>query len=621
MHLRFMLVGIIFVACQIHADLITLYNHAHYPVYADIYYVKINAWGQSIGPATEQNLPLEIPAQASATLNRPGYAPFYNRELIFSAKKLDLLQTFDVKQYIKAAVHKAGWLQGSTFHFAEKDSILHCYSSIEYSIEKPILDAADKVFNVMLSTLQNSYSNHPYAKKIATVRYDLDISDEEKAAVANRTLKVNAALTNLLTTPIAKDKTPRIALCLSGGGIRAATCSYGLVAGLADIGMLDTVTYCSALSGSTWFLTDWILFGHLDQYHDHFCDAISSIKPFGIDAASDVLWPKYIFGQDTSIVDLYGIYLANTFFRQLKDDNTRQAVVFSSLGDYIKDGAFPFPLCTAVETTIDNNWVTFTPFEVSCDSLNFSIPTWSFGRRFSAGLSTDYAPEQSLGFFMGLWGSALSGSIQEMLEVSAGSLNPLLYNTLNKFIIEIGISDLRWAAIKIHNPLYGSVDSPYKMRNMPELIFTDAGYAYNIPITPIVKKERAVDIMIIMDASQNVHEGTPDFKKAVADFNNQSIPLPQIDFTQEIQQPVTIFRDTTNNNTPVIIYVIPCKETGYDSSFDPAKEFYTTYKTSDLSYDRTAVEKLTGLIRYSIANNKDRIIRAIQEVAEKKIEN
>jgi Lysophospholipase catalytic domain. len=341
------------------------------------------------------------------------------------------------------------------------------------------------------------------------------------------------------------------------------------------------------------------------------------MRPVALDALSTVLWPKYIFKQDTSIVDLYGAYLANTFFRQIKDSDSRQKATLSSLRDSIKEGSWPLPICTAVETSVDNHWVTFTPFEVGSDTLHFHIPTWAFGRKFSGGISTDYAPEQSLGYFMGIWGSALSGSIEDILGTLSG-LNPLLMHTIKDALVTIGASDIRWAAIKIHNPLYGSPDSPHRKRNISELILMDGGYAYNIPITPLVKKERAVDIIIIMDASQGVHNGNQDFKKAIADISNQGIALPPIDFSTDINSSISIFADPTNPKVPTIIYIMPYKEDGFDPSFDPTKEFSTTYKTADFSYKESDIDKLTGLIRYSIASKKDTIIGTIKDVIAKK---
>jgi len=60
-----------------------------------------------------------------------------------------------------------------------------------------------------------------------------------------------------------------------------------------------------------------------------------------------------------------------------------------------------------------NHWFEFTPFEVGSRWLSAYIPTWSFGRKFKRGDSRSSAPEQSLGFMMGIFGSAIAASLEE----------------------------------------------------------------------------------------------------------------------------------------------------------------------------------------------------------------
>lgn len=45
---------------------------------------------------------------------------------------------------------------------------------------------------------------------------------------------------------------PVVAVLGSGGGVRAMSAFYGSLAGLQELGILDTVTYLSGVSGSTW---------------------------------------------------------------------------------------------------------------------------------------------------------------------------------------------------------------------------------------------------------------------------------------------------------------------------------------------------------------------------------
>ena len=145
---------------QIYAETLTIYNHARYQVYAAIYYVQVNIWQTSIGPAARQGAFIEIPARSSGTLERPGFVPLVNREIIFSTKSADLTPTLGVDAYKKAAAHPAGWTHGATYHIAEQEKTLHCYSEVEWRVTKPIIDAADAVVDKMLSELQETYSKY-----------------------------------------------------------------------------------------------------------------------------------------------------------------------------------------------------------------------------------------------------------------------------------------------------------------------------------------------------------------------------------------------------------------------------------------------------------------------------
>jgi hypothetical protein len=148
------------------------------------------------------------------------------------------------------------------------------------------------------------------------------------------------------------------------------------------------------------------------------------------------------------------------------------------------------------------------------------MPTRHSGKSIN-GISEDFAPEPSLGFFMGLWGSALSGSIQEMLDTAMQQLDPILYNTISKLLLNIGLSEFRIASIKIKNPLYGLETHSYRDRNLTDLIFMDAGYAYNLPLPPEVKKERAVDLIIMLLASEVFIKEQVNLKKRCRSYRTR----------------------------------------------------------------------------------------------------
>ena len=203
-------------AQQMYADTLTIYNHARYPVYVSLYCVETNIWQTSIGPATRQSPVVEIAARSHGTLERSSFAFLLNREIIFSANSKDLAAKLDSNEYKKAAVHPAGFTHGATYHIAEHEKTLHCYSEVEWYVTKPIIDAADDVIDTMLIELQETYSNCPYAHTNAQIRMTNNLCQQEIEATAKRIANVHSALESSLTMTIAMQATPRIALCLSG---------------------------------------------------------------------------------------------------------------------------------------------------------------------------------------------------------------------------------------------------------------------------------------------------------------------------------------------------------------------------------------------------------------------
>lgn len=603
----------IFVSLSTCAETITIHNHAPYDIYVGMYYVKTNIWGTSIAPATLQNSIKKIFANSHELLECPSFILMYNREIIFSASQEELLSMYNPDEYIKVSKCSTGFNNGNTYHIIDKNNVLLGYDYIGWTVTKPIVEKAEQLGYQFLYKLQQWYSKHPYANIQATVTLGHQLCLEEQASVNERLRYAHDALEQVLDRKIPLEKTPRIAICMSGGGMRAAISSHGFMAGLEACGLLNAITYCSVLSGSTWFLTDWMYSGKsLDLYYAELIESLSKIHMFSADVLAQALWRKYVFLQDTSLVDLYGALLGNTFLKSVNNALEAEKVTFSTLGNSVAQGIYPFPLCTAAETSAENHWVTFSPFNVSSESLKFSIPIWSFGRTFVSGVSTNFAPEQSLGFLMGLWGSAASGSIEDMLKASINQLNPLLFNKIHSSLDQIGIADIRPAGVYIDNPLYGCRESSYRLRSVSRMIFMDAGYISNLPIRPLLHDQRAVDIIIILDVSQDVHNGAAELKKAEEEIRQQGLPFPPIDYSEVAASPLHVFVDPLDLRAPIVIYLVPVRQELYDKTFDPAKEFYSTYQTINFAYDASKVDKLAGLVKHIIISHKNEIVNAIK---------
>lgn len=608
-HVRF-LVCVLFLHLSC-VGTISLYNHTDYDLYAGTYYVATSLVGQSIGPATRVGDRVILPAQASIKIKRPSFTFGRNRELLVSTDQTSLTEFIEKKEYKKHTTVPIGWNNGSSFHFASKDNMITGYSEFDWHVVLPILSSAQSILHGGLQELQQQYLQHAYADERAKVTHINGPSSKEKLCVDKRMTVTKNAIENLMGVSLTDEQVPRIAICMSGGGMRAALCSYGLFQGLADCGLLDTVTYASALSGSTWFLSHYLHAGlPIDQYRQELFSAMTEVHLFAPDALAYNLWAKYLWQQHLSIVDLYGVYLAETFLRHIPSDMDRQKAKLSDLQTRTRDGNWPFPLFTAVESSHDLLWYSFTPYEICCEKLGYAIPEWSLGRTFLCEQSIDCPPELSLGFLMGMWGSALSGTLAQMLETQKETLNSLLYQACSNLLVSTGLDDAQWAAIKINNPLYCTQKNDFMSQK--KLTFIDGGYAYNIPLPPLLNPKRSVDLIIVLDTTENIHNRASEMEKALKHIQAEGWPFPKIDTKVLNKQAVSFWKDK-NKSAPIVIYIVPVKDKEF-CLFDPAEEFNTEYSTARFVYNKTAFNNMTELMRHVVAQNRDVFVQAIHDI-------
>jgi hypothetical protein len=605
-----------------HADTISIINHTKKTLFVGLYEVKSDLLGKSIGDAKLISSVVAVPPKSlggKGSLSRPLPSIRKNLILLFSEVQEGLLPELNIDEYKSMTRIPANWLYFSPFHIIEKNGVLHGYDFAQWQTAS--LRAKAKSIKTSILKGFSKKMKHTYASSVANVRLGNDLAVKEIEAVEKRSQKAKIALEELLDLKFAEGEMPRIAVVMSGGGMRAATCAEGFFAGLEDIKLLDGVLYAAALSGSTWFLSNYLMFGKpLDDYKKEFMKAITEVHLLSPEAIAKVLWQKVIFEQPIGIIDIYGVFLANMFFRYIDSDKARQRLRFSSLVGQLQTGDWVFPLCTAVETTFGYHWFTFSPYEIGSETLGAFVPTWSFGRKFSQGKSINYAYEQSLGFFMGVWGSAVSGSVYQLLKALDTSLPSVLEKLLDTSLIETGIGRQRVFPVKVFNPFYGSEVKNYK--NLSKMTLIDAGYAFNLPFPPVLNKKRKIDVIIVMDASGNVHKSSNELKKAEQYARENNYLFPPINYEGLTERAVSIFKDENNAECPVIIYIVPQVNKKYPCLDKKDKKqddcfmgdlFAKTYTTATFTYKGKNVEWLIATIRQSIKDYKKDIVAAIRD--------
>ncbi len=383
-----------------------------------------------------------------------------------------------------------------------------------------------------------------HGKGVAEVRLTPELTVEERTFAELRASHVAKAVFNKF--PDLRDRThrlPKIAVVTSGGGARAMLATFGFLKGLARSGLLDTVTYISALSGSTWALGASVFAHKDDQPFIDTLKAASSTIANNLSAMSQAgmakLAPEFVkeafgkhwsdtapcefqikkfFGQHVSLTDFYAYILSGP----LMNDDPKACESFPHyLSDqrpqFTKGAAdIPFPIYTAITDDPVNydrsgalplekySHTEFTPFEVGgvrAGQPTF-IPAWAFGRKFMYGISQDLRPEPAFATLMATFGSAEAFSARDLAATST------IKTYFGEFQVPSSILKARLTYPEFCNPAHALLEVQDRKENLP---LVDAGLAFNLPYQPVsgLRPDRKADIVIFFDASQDFI-GNPD---------------------------------------------------------------------------------------------------------------
>lgn len=475
----------------------------------------------------------------------------------------------------------------------------------------------------------------PYASKRAKIRNSSSLCPRENAFLAKRKLVVKQAVEKLLESDLSEDEIPNIALCFSGGGYRATIGTLSFLDTFEKEGLLPLVTYGSSLSGSTWAFSTWL--GHdltLNEVMQLTKSQISNSIVTGIDRrllVENGIW-KLFYGQKLSLVGIWGSIVANIFFNDFDRNyiGTPQTRILrgrmpklSQFRSKIDDGNFPMPIFTAVSVANGYKWFEFNPYEVGLIDQDRYIPSWSFGRRFAKGKSIDYAPEHGIDYLMGIWGSAFTASLGEIMgfclnkkfvmEVAGAKEKNILGDDYITAKFRSEFLNIRLSPAKVKSLDLGNENSFYTL--------VDAGIDFNLPVPPLLKKERKIDLIIICDLSSNAETAT-ELKYAEEYAVKNGLKFPKINYEGIDKSIISIFKDP-NPEVPIVIYMPMIKNVCYSRLFDP-KEFVKQGRfcsTFNLQYTPQQFDELAGLIRYNLQSSIEEIKSTIKFVVQKKKKN
>jgi hypothetical protein len=271
----------------------------------------------------------------------------------------------------------------------------------------------------------------------------------------------------------------------------------------------------------------------------------------------------------------------------------------------------------------------FAPFEMGSSALKSYIPMESFGRSFDGGVSQNFEAEKALAYCMAIFGSAFAISLKDILFHSLDHIveyaSPGLDSTVKNFLVwqlkqvlnssfENYITDGSWSgyrpvAAQVPNYTYNMDNRPLK--NQQTLTFVDAGVAFNLPVPPLLRSARHLDVIIIYDASGNI-TGAPELVAAEQYARDHNLKFPQIDYTNIDKKLVSVFIDK-DPEVPLVIYFPRIANQAY-SGFDPEVCVKTDYcATPNFVYTKPHIEQLSGLSRFTLRQQAGVVKKAIAQ--------
>lgn len=407
---------------------------------------------------------------------------------------------------------------------------------------------------------------NPEIEHSATVRVSLELCDEEKAFLQKRKKFTTAALAKYLGIPeeeVNPEDVPTIAMVGSGGGLRALVAGTGSMLAAGEAGLFDCITYTAGVSGSCWLQALYnssLGERRLDKLVEHLKARLGvhiAYPPVALAALNQAPTNKFLLSgfveklkgdpdSDLGLVDVYGLLLAARLLvpkgeigvddRDLKISNQR---------DYIEHGENPMPIYTAVrheipiieqsselEKATDKpseetkakakreayfQWMEITPYEFFCEEFSAGIPTWALGRKFENGKDVDqdgfHVPELRLPLLLGVFGSAFCATLSHYYK----EVRPLVKGLTGFGSIDEMIEGRDEDLSKVHPIVPASIPNFAKgmkgqlPETTPESIYEDthlqlmdAGMSNNLPIYPLLRPGREVDILIAFDASADI---------------------------------------------------------------------------------------------------------------------
>ncbi|XP_074853762.1 cytosolic phospholipase A2 epsilon-like [Carettochelys insculpta] len=449
------------------------------------------------------------------------------------------------------------------------------------------------------------------------VRLGFDLCKEEQDFLCKRKKYVAAALKKVLQLEedLQDHEVPVVAITTTGGGTRSLAAMYGSLLGLQKLNILDSVSYITGLSGTTWTMVD--LYEDANWSQKYLAEAIDKARKHVTKCKINGLSMdhlKYYYnelkkrrqqGYKTSFVDLWGLLLEY----MLHDENDCHKL--SDQREAVNEGQNPLPIYTAINLKKNysaqdfKEWLEFTPYEVGFWKYGAFIRPEDFGSEFFMGRLMKKCPESRICYMEGLWSSIFSFDLMYFWNATFDSEDfwhrwtrdrvknieedPVLYTKPHEIEtrtltpagpLSAAFRDVLTGrptvaefpnflrGFQLHNEYLENehfstwkdtvLDTfPNKLAETAEdpLSLADTGFFINTSCPPLLIPQRKVDVILHLNYSGCSQTQPLDLIERYV--SKQGIPFPRIQLSEEDRKNLKecyLFEDAESPRAPIVVF-------------------------------------------------------------------
>ncbi|XP_066133045.1 cytosolic phospholipase A2 zeta isoform X1 [Saccopteryx bilineata] len=493
------------------------------------------------------------------------------------------------------------------------------------------------------------------------LRLGFDLCDGEREFLDKRKPIVSKALQQVLGLSQAPNsgQVPVVAVLGSGGGTRAMSSLYGSLAGLQELGLLDTVTYLSGVSGSTWCISTlykdpaWsqvALQGPIERARARVCSSkIGAMSKERLQYYAEELGNLESRGRRASLIDFWGLLIE--YFLYQEENPTK----LSGQQEAVRQSQNPYPIYASVNvrTNISGEdfaeWCEFTPHEVGFPKYGAYVPTKLFGSEFFMGRLLKLWPEPRICYLQGVWGSAFAASLDEIFQKTAGSsfgfldrhrgsmnitedhqklplhdptrLRTRLFTPQGPFsqvVLDLFTSRFTSAenfnftrGLCLHKDYVAGREFvawkdthpdafPNELTPMRDCLYlVDGGFAINSPLPLSLLPQRAVDLVVSFDYSLDApFEVLQMTEKYCLD---RGIPFPRIEvLPEDLEKPreCYLFADAEDPRAPIVLH-FPLVNRTFRKYLAPGVERQTAEEKAFGDFDINGPDTPYGMMNFT----------------------